>query len=63
LSNKIVTYWTNFAKFGDPNGQEQGEWTPYSSKIPKLMVFDVSGDKAACTMTDTPKYKGNAFSR
>jgi len=63
LSNKIVTYWTNFAKFGDPNGQEQGEWTPYSSKIPKLMVFDVSGDNAACTMTDTPKYRGNAFSR
>jgi para-nitrobenzyl esterase len=63
LSSKIVDYWTNFAKFGNPNGKKKSAWTPYSTKVPKLMEFDVKGDKASCTMTDTPEYKGNSFSR
>ena len=61
LSNQIVDYYTNFAKFGNPNGTDKGIWTPYSSKVPKLMVFNVKGDEASCTMTDTPEYKGSAF--
>jgi len=63
LSNKIVDYWTNFARFGDPNGKDGGLWTPYSAGLPEFMVFDVDGDEAACTMTDTPEYKGNSFRR
>ena len=61
LSSQIVDFWTNFAKFGNPNGKEKGIWTPYSAKVPKLMVLDVNGDKAACTMTDKPEFKGNSF--
>jgi para-nitrobenzyl esterase len=61
LSNKIVEYWTNFAKFGNPNGKGKGVWTPYSVKVPKFMVFNVKEDEAACTMTDTPVYKGSSF--
>ena len=61
LSNKIVEYWTNFAKFGNPNGKGKGVWTPYSVKDPKFMVFNVKEDEAACTMTDTPVYKGSSF--
>ena len=61
LSSKIVEYWTNFAKFGNPNGPEKDVWTPYSAKDPKLMLLDVNGDNAACTMTDTPVYKGSSF--
>jgi para-nitrobenzyl esterase len=57
LSKQMVDYWTNFAKFGNPNGKDQGPWTPYSAKLPKFMVFNVDGDKAACTMTETPEYK------
>jgi para-nitrobenzyl esterase len=63
LSNQIVDYWTNFAKFGNPNGTEKGVWTPYSAKNPKLILFNVKGDKADCSMTDTPEYKGNSFRR
>jgi para-nitrobenzyl esterase len=63
LSKKIVNYWTNFAKFGDPNGKKTGVWTPYSAKVPKLMIFDVNGDKASCTMTDTPVFKSNSFKK
>ncbi len=61
LSNQMVNYWTNFAKFGNPNGAEKGVWTPYSAKSPKFMVFNVIGDKASFTMTDSPKYMGSSF--
>jgi para-nitrobenzyl esterase len=58
LSNKMVDYWTNFAKFGNPNGNEEGSWTSYSSNAPKFMVFDVNADQAVCEMTDAPQFKG-----
>ncbi|MBN1997332.1 carboxylesterase family protein [candidate division KSB1 bacterium] len=61
LSLKIVDYWTNFAKFGDPNGENAGNWAPYTAEAPKFMVFDVNGDEAVCTMTDSPEYKGSSF--
>lgn len=63
LSDKIVDYWTNFAKYGNPNGSESGVWTPYSSQNPKFMILDVNENKASCTMTDKPEYKGNSFSK
>jgi para-nitrobenzyl esterase len=58
LSKKMVAYWINFAKYGNPNGKEEGLWTAFSDKLPKFMVFNVDGDKASCTMTDTPEFKG-----
>jgi para-nitrobenzyl esterase len=61
LSRQIVDYWTNFAKYGNPNGKGEGIWTAYSPAAPKLLILDVDGDKAACTMTDSPVYKGSPF--
>jgi para-nitrobenzyl esterase len=58
LSNKMVDYYTNFSKYGNPNGKEDGLWTPYTAETPKFMIFDVNGDEAACTMSDTPEFKG-----
>jgi len=45
LSEVMLTAWSNFAKFGDPNGQEGGEWTPCTTDNPQFMVFklDESG--------------------
>ena len=63
LSRKIVDCWTNFARYGDPNGMEEGVWTPYSAEHPEFMVFDVNGDEAACTMTSTPGFRGNTLRR
>lgn len=63
LSNKIVDFWTNFAKYGDPNGSVKGIWAPYTPDQPEFMIFNVEGEKAALTMTTTPEFKGGGFPR
>jgi para-nitrobenzyl esterase len=39
LSEVMLTAWTNFAKYGDPNGPNAGKWSPYTKENPKFMVF------------------------
>ena len=39
LSEKMLTAWTNFAKYSDPNGPDGGVWTPYTSATPSFMLF------------------------
>ena len=36
LSNRMVDYWTNFAKYGDPNGAEGGDWKPSTKEAPAV---------------------------
>lgn len=62
LSNKIVDYWTNFAKTGNPNGDDiNGIWTPYTTANPKFMILDVKENKVSVSMSDKPEYKGSSF--
>ena len=44
LSQIIQTYWTNFAKFGDPNGQGLPHWTPWNTGEEPYLVFSQRGD-------------------
>ena len=37
LSRAMVSYWTNFAKYGNPNGDGFPEWTPYTAANRKTM--------------------------
>ena len=39
LSEVMLTAWTNFAKYGDPNGANGGEWTPCTKENPEFMLF------------------------
>jgi para-nitrobenzyl esterase len=44
LSEVMLTDWSNFAKYGDPNGKNTGEWTPYTKETPKYMVFKLDAN-------------------
>jgi len=39
LSDTMVTYWTNFMKNGDPNGEGLPQWDAYSKDDNFIMVF------------------------
>jgi para-nitrobenzyl esterase len=40
LSELMATYWTNFAKYGDPNGKELPSWPEFSEKNPSVMYLN-----------------------
>jgi para-nitrobenzyl esterase len=40
LSDMISSYWSNFAKTGDPNGPGLPEWPAFTDNDQKAMVFD-----------------------
>ena len=40
LSEKMLTAWTNFAKYGEPGIG----WEPYTAANPEYMVFKLDGD-------------------
>jgi len=40
ISDAMATYWTNFAKYGDPNGSKgEPRWPAFSDSKPSLMYF------------------------
>jgi para-nitrobenzyl esterase len=39
ISDAMATYWTNFAKHGDPNGEGVPTWPAFSDSNPQLMYF------------------------
>ncbi len=41
LSERMVTYWTNFAKYGNPNGETVPEWTPCTAAQPHVQNLDI----------------------
>lgn len=49
LAEQMITYWSNFVKYGDPSGKNAGEWTPFTAENPDYMVFrlDENGDVAS----------------
>jgi para-nitrobenzyl esterase len=40
LSERIQSYWINFARNGDPNGQGLSEWPAFEEKDQQVMYFD-----------------------
>jgi para-nitrobenzyl esterase len=39
ISEAMATYWTNFAKYGNPNGEGLPKWQAFSEKNPEVMYF------------------------
>lgn len=40
LSEKMGAYWTNFAKYGNPNGDGLPEWPVFSNSNPQVFYLD-----------------------
>jgi para-nitrobenzyl esterase len=40
LSETMATFWTNFAKYGDPNGENLPTWSPFTEQNPTYMYFN-----------------------
>lgn len=52
--NKLVSsYWINFAKNGDPNGEGLPQWPAFNEKENQVMYID--GDTGAKTHPDLDK--------
>lgn len=39
VSETMMSYWTNFAKYGDPNGKGVPKWEPFTISKPGVMYF------------------------
>ena len=51
LAEQMITYWTNFVKFGNPNGEGEQVWTPCTRENPQAMIFRLDeNEKVASAM-------------
>jgi para-nitrobenzyl esterase len=47
LSDLMGTYWTNFAKYGDPNGERLPEWPKFSEGNQVVMYFKNTAEQSS----------------
>ena len=51
----MITAWTNFAKFSDPNGDGEGlGWKPCTEKEPNFMLFKLDEKDAEASEMGEP---------
>ena len=55
LSEKMLTAWTNFVKYSDPNGKNGGTWMPCTEKNPKFMVFKLNEKDVEASVFGEPE--------
>ncbi len=54
LSEKMLTAWTNFAKYSDPNGPDGGEWTPCTKENDNFMIFKLDANDVEASEMGQP---------
>ena len=47
LSDYMVDTWTNFVKFGNPNGKDKEIWLPYTKENQQFMIFKLGASEDA----------------
>ena len=50
----MLTAWTNFCKYGDPNGKDGGEWKPCTKDEPNFMIFKLDANDAEASEIGQP---------
>jgi para-nitrobenzyl esterase len=50
----MLTAWTNFAKYSNPNGKSSGPWTPCTADSPKFMLFKLDANDAEASEMGDP---------
>jgi len=61
ISEAMATYWTNFAKYGTPNGNGVPEWPAFSDKNPVLMYFNQTPHTSPIPNIESLKVLDNYF--
>ena len=54
LAEKMLTAWTNFAKYSDPNGPDGGVWTPISQENQNFMLFKLDANDVEASEMGEP---------
>ncbi len=54
LSEKMLTAWTNFAKYSNPNGPKDGVWKPCTKANPSFMLFKLNDKDAEASEVGKP---------
>ena len=54
LSEKMLTAWSNFAKYGDPNGPKGGEWKPLTKDNQQFMIFKLDENDVEASELGNP---------
>ncbi len=55
LSETMCTYWTNFAKYRDPNGKGLPEWQAFSDSNPVVMYLNAEPHKGSVPSEESLK--------
>jgi para-nitrobenzyl esterase len=56
VSDRMATYWTNFAKTGDPNGADLPKWPPYRA-ADGYQVMHIAADAHAAPDAQRARYE------
>jgi len=54
LAERMNTAWSNFCKYGDPNGATGGEWQPYTADNRQFMLFKLDAAEADASCCGVP---------
>ena len=54
LSEKMLTAWSNFAKYGDPCGPDGGDWKPLTKDNQQFMIFKLDENDVEASELGNP---------
>jgi para-nitrobenzyl esterase len=50
----MLTAWSNFAKYGDPNGPDGGDWKQFTRENQQFMIFKLDENDVEASELGNP---------